>query len=484
MHTDGEMLKAESEKAQMARRDSWIGRWQVRRSFQLSIFQLSTFGALCLCGLVVQPVRAAEPTYSRDVAPIMFDHCASCHRTGGDGPFPLITYDDVKKRARQISVVTQSRFMPPWLPSRGHESCAELVGQRGLSDDQIALIETWVDAGAPQGDPELTPQPPEFKRGWQLGEPDLILTLPEPYIVPAAGSDLLRSFVIPINLDENKYVTAIEFRPLNPRAIHHAAFLIDTTGTGRMLDDADPGPGYRGMADIGLTQAGSFGGWASGTPVTALPAGVSRTLPARCDFGMNVHFNATGKPEPQQFEVGLHFADNAQDSCPPRELQAITLGNYAFDVPANETRQAVSDEFVLPVDVQVIGLSPHAHYLCTRMSITATRPDGTHTCLLRIDDWDFNWQQPYQFKEGIPLPAGTRVRMEFDYDNTAANARNPRNPPADVRVGHDITDEMALTFLSVTVVRPEDAAKLDEAHRKKQIERLEAAGEWAVRNAK
>jgi hypothetical protein len=436
--------------------------------------------ALCLDARAVQVAQAAgEPTFASDIAPIVLEHCGSCHRPEGDAPLSLLTYDEVRKRARQIAAVTQSGFMPPWLPAK---DCGEFLGKRGLSDAQIALIRSWVEAGAPEGDAAAAPAPPTFRTGWLLGPPDMVLTMTEPFVMPAGSADVLRSFVIPVDMEEDQLVTAIEFRPSNPRAIHHASFLVDTTGTARMLDDADPGPGYFGMADVGLNQAGMFGGWALGAAVVPLPPGTARKLPAKCDLSVNMHFNATGKTEEQQAVIGLHFAKPAEGQPPPREIQALTLGSYAFDVPANTTRLGVVDEFTLPVAVKLISISAHAHYLCTRMNITAALPDGSTRCLLKINDWDFNWQQPYQLAKTMDLPAGTKLRMEFDYDNTESNPRNPRHPPQYVRTGHDITDEMAFTFLHVVTGNDEDDVKLAEAHKAKQIERLEAAGDWAVKN--
>ena len=441
--------------------------------------KFSAFTALCVCALAQTAVRGAdEPTFAKDIAPIVMQNCASCHRPEGAAPFSLVSYEDVKRRGRQVAQVTQSRFMPPWLPSRD-AACVPLEGSRGLSDEQIATIKKWIEAEMPRGDEAVAPTVPTFKSGWTLGQPDLILTMPEPYIMVAGDSDILRSFVIPVELDEDKLITAIELWPDNPRALHHVSFLIDMTGTARMLDDADPGPGYYGMSDIGLNQTGSYGGWSLGAPVMRYPAGIVRRLPAKCDFVVNIHFNATGKTEAHQVKVGLHYAK--PDAGELRELHTVTLGSNAFAVKAETKRTDVTDEFVLPVDVRLVGLSAHAHYLCSRMNVTATLPDGTTKCLLKVDDWDFNWQQPYQLKEPLPLPAGTRLRMEFDYDNTSANPRNPRVPPKDVRVGHDITDEMALMLLFVTAANPEDEAKLDEAHNNKQIQRLQDAGDWAVR---
>jgi len=423
---------------------------------------------------VVQDARADdERTFSRDIAPIIFNHCSSCHRSGQSGPFPLLNYGDVKKRAKQIAQVTQSRFMPPWLPAPV-EHGVEFVGSRRLSDEQVRLIQQWAEDGAPEGDPKDLPPLPAFSDNWTLGEPDLVLTLGEPFTVPAAGNDIIQVFVLPVNLPEDRWVSAVEFRPGNPRLVHHASFLMDTTGSARMMDNANPGPGYPGMGNIGLNQVGSFGGWTPGVPMKPLPDGMGRLLPKECDLVVEVHFSPSGKEEMEEPAIGLHFAD----APVTQPVTSITLGSFLLDIPPGQSNYTERDEFITPVALKLLAIRPHAHYLCQKMKITATPPPSAEgvaaapITLLRIDDWDFNWQQVWQLTQPLDLPAMTKLEMEFIYDNSPANPQNPFNPPREVRNGHGITDEMAQVFLHVTPGNPDELPTLEDAYRRKLLDRM------------
>ena len=184
------------------------------------------------------------PTFTKEVAPIIFGHCTSCHRPGEVGPFSLLTYRDVKPRAEVINRMVQRSVMPPWKPEPGYGDA--FIGARRLSDEQITTIQQWVEQGAIEGDPADLPPLPPFREGWRLGQPDLIVRMPEPYTVPADGPDVLRNFVIPIPTQETRYVAGLEFRPGNSRVVHHANFRIDRTRSSHLLDEADSEPGYSG----------------------------------------------------------------------------------------------------------------------------------------------------------------------------------------------------------------------------------------------
>jgi len=437
-------------------------------------FSFFSLLALCLGVSVVQSVHGQDqPTFARDIAPIVFNHCSSCHRSGQSGPFPLLNYADVKKRAKQIAMVTQSRFMPPWLPVTV-EHGVEFVGSRRLSDEQVKFIAAWVEAGAPEGEAKDLPPLPAFNDGWMLGEPDLVLTMNEPFTVPATGNDVIQVFVIPVNLPADRWVSAIEFRPGNPRLVHHASFLVDTTGSARMMDNANAGPGYPGMGNIGLNMVGSFGGWTPGVAMKPLPEGMGRLLPRECDLVVEVHFSPSGKEEIEEPAVGLHFA--ADPVTQP--VTSITLGSFLLDIPPGTADYTVRDEFISPVALKLLAIRPHAHYLCQKMRITATPPPSAEgvavapITLLRVDDWDFNWQQVWQLTAPLELPAMTKLELEFIYDNTADNPQNPFNPPREVRDGHGITDEMAQVFLHVTPGHAEDLPKLEDAYRRKLLDRM------------
>lgn len=456
---------------------------QMRESFNLEnrswIFVTCVFCALGLQGssLGKEHVERSDGnvTFTRDIAPIIFDHCRACHRAGQIAPFSLLTFNDVKKRAEQIALVTQSKFMPPWLPADGDE-LPELAGRRRLSVEQIDIIGRWVRAGAPEGEAADLPAVPEFAAGkWPLGKPDVILCLNEPFSLPAEGLDVIRTFVFRNDTMQDMFIEKIDVRSSNPQAIHHVSFLIDQTGNARMLDQADPGPGYATMADIGLNLAGSHGVWGLGFHLGAqrgaslLPRGVARPFPADSDLVAEAHFKPTGKPEQLDLEIGLYLKTEQITRFPV----PITLGSFFIDIPPDEKAHTIRDSFVLPVDAQLLSIAPRAHYICTRMNVQAVLPTGNAMPLLRIDDWDFNWMQEYYYADPPCLPAGTRIEMEFVYDNTAENPRNPTVPPQRVRNGFRPIDEMGLLFLHVIPDQRGDQASLEQAKTQKMVELME-----------
>ena len=391
------------------------------------------------CGDFPSPARPAhELTFSRDIAPIIFENCSTCHHAGGPAPFSLLRYQDVKKRSKQIAIVTRSGYMPPWLPETEE---VHFQDQRGLDDVQIATIEAWVSAGCAKGDPADAPPTPKWAGGWQLGEPDLIATMPEPYNLGPSGKDVFRNFVIPVDLDRNRFVKGVEIRPGNIRAVHHLVVLIDPTRTSRRLAAKEPQPGYGGM-DLTRSTArypeGALVGWAAGkvphlTPEHAWP------MRKGSDLVLQVHMTPTGKEETIQPTVGFYFSDK-----PPANLPTILiLESTQIDLPPGSRDVVVSDHFTLPVDIQVLGIYPHAHYLGKQMTCVARLPDGSTQPLIRIDDWDFNWQDEYHYLNPISLPQGTILEMKISYDNSTRNVRNPHNPPQHVTYGSNSDDEMA-----------------------------------------
>ena len=433
--------------------------------------------------------QAAAVTFSEHVLPIVFTKCAPCHRPGEATPFTLQSYDDVRTRGRFIASVTGSRYMPPW---HADSEMGEFRDDRRLTDAEIRIVQEWVAAGMPEGDPALAPAPPEFTPGWQLGEPDLIVRMDEPFRIPEDGPDLFRNFAIPLGLDEDQWVRAVEFRP-SGKASHHALFFLDGTGQAVRLDADDPAPGFDGMdfLDTGDDRAASrgrggllarllgrggrgrgagalsaLGGWAVGGSPAGLPDGTARPLPAGSDLVLQMHFHPTGKPETEQATVGIYFAEEP----PERTLTALQLpplfGAFAgIDIPAGTGRFVITDSFTLPIDVEVIGGGAHAHYLSTDMRMTATLPDGTVRDLLAIPNWDFNWQERYYFEEPVALPEGTRLDVAIAYDNTSGNPANPFDPPRRVTFGRESTDEMGSMTIELLAVRERDLPAYAAAYR-------------------
>jgi hypothetical protein len=392
--------------------------------------------------------RAGEVTFNRDVAPIVHAHCAACHREGETAPFPLLTYDDVRKRAKQVAEVTAGRIMPPWKaePQEGHPP---FVGARRLSDGQIDVLRRWAERGSPEGDPADAPPPPRFTAGWRLGEPDVIVRMPDAYTVPAEGRDIYRSFIVPVRVPAGKYVRAVEYRPGNPKVVHHAVLSTMAEGEARKLQGAEPpgtGPGFAtGLVAPGDRLPGSLGIWAPGKEPLALPDGCAMNWPAGAALLLQLHLHPSGRPESEQSSVGLYLTDAA----PRAQLRPIGLVNAEVDIPPGAKNHVLSAAHVLEHDVDVVGLFPHMHLLGRTLTATATLPDGTVKPVLSIGDWDFAWQSYYQYAEPLRLPAGTRLAASWTFDNSADNPDNPSNPPRRVRFGEQTTDEMGVLILDV-----------------------------------
>lgn len=386
------------------------------------------------------------PDFAHDIAPIVYKNCAPCHRPGQPGPFYLLTYSDVKKHARQIAAVTQSRYMPPWPPEPGYGS---FLDERRLTDAQIRTIADWVKAGAPKGPAAQIPPLPHFTTGWQLGTPDLILKAPRAFTVPASGPDVFWNFIFRPDLKQSRYVRAIEIRPGLTKAVHHANLLLDRNGDS-LRREASPGAGFGGM-DLTVDRSpfdpdSHFLFWKPGSMPYSEPDGFSWRLDPGNLLVLNTHLQPTGRPEQAQPTIGLYFTDKP----PTRFPILIQLENDGgLDIPAGDPDFEVSDDFRLPVDVDVLAVYPHAHYLGKLLEGYATLPDGTTKWLIRIPHWDLNWQAVYRYRTPVFLPKGSVVHMRYHYDNSSANPRNPHTPPKRVKAGNQATDEMGHLWLQV-----------------------------------
>lgn len=387
----------------------------------------------------------AEVTFCREIAPILWGRCVECHRAGQVAPFALDSYASAAKRAEHLVEVTRSRYMPPWKadPSVGH-----FVGDRRMADRELDLLERWAAAGAPQGNAADLPPLPEFHDDWQLGEPDLVLEMPEECEIPADGENVFRWFAIPVNLPADRMVAAVEFRPGNARVVHHSLMFFDVTGAAKRLDARDPRPGYENFGGPGFLPAGFLGSWAPGFSSHFLPEGTGIWLPRPSVIALQMHYFPTGKVERDRSRIGLHFVEATRAVHP---VTTVPVMNNLFEIPAGEAAHTVNAAFTLPVDCTVIALNPHMHYVGQKMRIAAVSPTGERRPLIAIDDWDFNWQDWYQLREGIPLAKGTTLEVEAVYNNTADNPRNPHSPPEIVRYGQNTTDEMCLAGVQIVV---------------------------------
>ena len=420
-------------------------------------------------------------TWSSHVASLVHRRCGRCHRAGASAPFSLLSYDDVADRHRQVLDVLTRRIMPPWKPRPGfgHFQDDLRLGQREWS-----LLRGWLESGLPRGDRSKAPRAPQYPGGWSLGEPDLVLTMPQAVSIPAEGPDIYWYFVIPSGLKRDRMISAIEFRPGSARVVHHASFRYDDTGSARRLDAADPVAGYRRFGGWGFSGGGTLGGWAMGVQSRRLAAGLGRRIAAGSDFVVQVHYHPTGRIEQDQSRMGIYFVDQ---SGRPSEgtLSRVTpvvevlVGEMSLEILAGESNVYHPAEYTLPVPVTVHSVLPHMHLLGRRCRSWAEVPGGRQLPLVAIDDWDFNWHSRYHLRRPLRLAAGTRLIHEAWYDNSSANPFNPHSPPRRVTWGEGTHQEMGVLFLDVTTDSEADRQRLvrhNQAYCDRQVSRLISGG--------
>ncbi len=418
--------------------------WVRCRTFSLGFGVMLSLGQLIgaqpslPAATTTAPAAESErtPHFCRDIAPLIYHRCSGCHRPGQSAPFSLLNYADVRKRLDDIRDVTANRSMPPWAPEPGY---GHFAGERRLTDSELAMLQRWIAAGAPEGNLSDLPPPPRWDSEWQLGTPDLVVQVPA-YTLGPDGPDLYRNFVVPIPTDRLRHVRGVEFRPGNPKVVHHAFFQIDETRRARKLASRQDPPGYDGMEspETVVMPGGQLLGFQPGKAPSFSPPGLAWNLQPGTDLVLQVHMNRSGRPEVVQPSVGFYFTDQAPTNrCFRLKLAALTL-----DIPAGATNHRVSERYTLPVDVQALRISAHAHYLGKELSAYAVLPSGKREELIRIRNWDFKWQGDYGYAEPVFLPKGSVITLDYTYDNSSANPRNPYSPPRRTRWGLESRDEM------------------------------------------
>ena len=419
------------------------------------------------------PSAGPAITFSNQVVRLFQGRCQTCHRPGEVAPFSLLDYESAKPWAQSIKQATQSRYMPPWKAVPGH---GEFLGERWLSEAEIGLIARWVDAGAPEGNAADLPEPLVFDPNWALGEPDLILETPE-YIPAQSLSDDYRCFsvAIPDHITEAKSITKIEVQPGNRQIVHHVILYGDPAGESAGYEAAtnDGSPGYEcfGSANIGLDEfvlgvdSYLLGGWAPGIRPRVLPEGTGFYLRPGSRFSIQVHYHPNGTSIPDQTRIGLHFADQRT----PKNSIMLAAINTDFVIPAGAERHEVTAEasldsigaFPIPpllksaltaagfFPVDITSVLPHMHLLGREIRMDKVSPTGERTPMIRIDDWDFDWQSFYDYVEPVPFAADDRLEVLAVFDNSENNPRNPNSPPIPVGWGDRTTDEMCIVFFQI-----------------------------------
>jgi peroxiredoxin len=411
----------------------------------------------CLIGSERETKKDGSVTYYRDVLPLLQANCQECHRPGEIGPFSLMTYKQAVNWAEDIKTYTETRQMPPWKITGG----VPFHNERHMSDKDLATLARWVDEGTPEGKPSDAPPARQFTTGWQLGEPDMVLTPSSEFVVGPGGPDLFRVFVLPTNLPEDKFVVAYEVKPANPRVVHHALNFIDTTGAGRSLEKRaqgkeakqksetgyDRGPGYSSDMGVGFFPQGGLGGWAPGQLARKMPDGYGFLLPKKSDVVVQIHYHRDGRVERDKMQIGLYFAKKADGM---KAFKGGVIAGRFMAIPANDANYKVVGSTTVNEDCILHNITPHMHLIGKKIKVTIKFPNKPKETLLEIGAWDYNWQETYFLKDPMKLPIGTVLDIEAIYDNSISNPNNPSNPPHLVTFGEQTTNEMCFVFLGAT----------------------------------
>lgn len=401
---------------------------------------------LCLV-LSFTTVKSQSPTWADHVACIIYSHCTSCHNPNGAAPFSLMTYTDAVNNASRIKIQVENKYMPPWPVDNKFNKVAH---DRSLTDKEIFTITEWINKGKLQGNMLNAPNPPYYSSFMVISNPDLQLQIPA-YTVPAnITKDLYRCFVIPTGLSVQKFITGMEIIPGNRNIVHHAQIFYDTTGATSTLDAADPDPGYTSAGGVGTEQAVLLGTWVPGSSPVFVPSGMGKRLPPTAKIVIQIHYpasNAGGKTDSTKvnFLFTNYVVRNISDAPVLNHTTSMTDG--PLFIPKN-TVKTFHEKFFVPINATVLSIGPHGHLLCKSMKAYGVTLAGDTIPLINIPRWDFHWQGTYDFQKPIKIPIGTTLYGEATYDNTSANPDNPNNPPQDVSLGENTTDEMMLFYFS------------------------------------
>ena len=408
---------------------------------------------------------AGVPTFNKDVAPILYANCVTCHRPGEIGPMSLLTYKDARPWAKSIRDEVGEGHMPPWHADATH---GKFANDRSLSAEKRDILARWANGGAPEGDPKDLPAVPKFTEGWQLGEPDVVFQLPVEYKVPADGFVEYEYFEIPTNFTEDKWMQALEVRPGNRAVVHHVIISVrppkperrpagfraapgmeippGQSGGGPEPDDAPKRA--RGQSQFPPPQriGGGIGGFAPGTTTLRFEPGSAMLIRAGSTFVVQMHYTTNGTPQTDRTKFGLILSKDA----PKVEMRMATLVNGKLNIPAGAPDYAIAAEMTTVNDIMLRSMLPHTHLRGKSWEYTVTYPDGRSEVVLSVPKYDFNWQTDYVFAQPLKLPKGTKIRAVAHYDNSAGNKSNP-DPKVDVKWGDQTWEEMMFTSLVFSI---------------------------------
>ena len=399
--------------------------------------------------LAAAPLASAEVTYTKEISRLFQEKCQGCHRTGDIAPFALDSYQAAKTWGTDIQRVVKERIMPPWKPVDAH---GKFKNDFGLTDEERQMLLDWFADGAPEGDAADLPEAKPETGEWQLGEPDAVIRMPELYNVPRR-KDIYRCFVVPAGFDEDVWIKAVQVVPGNRQVAHHVILFIDETGKSAELDARDEEPGYECFGGPGegvqLSAGSMLGGWVPGSRQALLPDGVGLLLPKGARIIIQMHYFPAGKEHSDQTKVGLYLAKPEEKLN--KRMVFLPVVNTSFRIPAGASDQVVNGAFPMPAG-NVYMVVPHMHLLGRKIEVNHTNFLGRPiNSLIKIDNWDFNWQGFYSFVEPVRMNNLDQMKVTCRFDNSADNPKNPSNPLKEVRWGEGTEDEMCLAFLGVTL---------------------------------
>ena len=398
-----------------------------------------------------QQPAASAPTFTRDVAPILYKHCVTCHRPGEIGRMSLLTYEQARPYAKAMANAVTNRTMPPW---HADAPAGTFHNERLLSDPERQTLTAWAAGGAPGGDPKDLPAQPAFSEGWSLGKPDVVLEMLEDYPIAAKGTIQCEWFYIPTNFAEAKWVKSIEVRPGNRAAVHHVLVYyrakpdskVPPIARPNQKHQANPPRDEEGVAErprrtnLQGMPPRLVATYAPGTNPQVAPAGTAFRLEPGGILELQMHYTTTGQPTTDRTKVGVTFSTDPS----PREIRAQHFMNMQMKLPANAADVAVTTDLEFLQDATVWGLFPHTHLRGKKWAYTLVLPGGETKSILSVPRYDFNWQTYYMFKEPLQVPKGSKIVSTAWYDNSAANKSNP-NPKVDVGWGDQTWQEMQYT---------------------------------------
>jgi mono/diheme cytochrome c family protein len=432
---------------------------QVLESKKVTVPETEADG--CLISKQAKSSVKTEVTYAKHIAPIIQSRCQTCHRSEQSAPFALMNYDDAKKHAAMIREVTTQRRMPPWHadPRWGHFS-----NDRRLTREEIDLLAAWVEQGTPKGNDKDLPKPIEWTKGWIHGKPDLILTMPEEFEVPADGVLPYKNWIIDPKFSEDKWVRISEAQPQNPGVIHHLVVYIQEDGSNNPI-------GKDGNLRILV-------GWAPGDLGYVAPADTAMRVPKGSKLRMEMHYTPNGAKVKDRSSIGLTFADK-----PPKfELMLSEFANMSFEIPPQDPNFRADATFRFRADARIISFTPHMHWRGKDYHYEAIYPDGKKETLLSVPRYDFNWQNVYRYAEPLKVPKGTRIHSVAHWDNSTNNPFNP-DPSKPVRFGLQTWEEMMVGFVAYVWENPDTAAELAKnppSFAEQMFDRLDSNGDGFI----